>query len=349
MKSSRRRLGRHAGEEAHGEVERAPPRVDRRRAAAVRARGARRARARPASPRRSTSRPGRGRSVACSSSSSSGVVHGVSCGVGSISTGPPSVADRRQHLARDVADRPVGRERDALRRDRRCARRPLRGCAGRARRRARPSRRAPAAAASPSRARSGAAPRAGAAARAARAPPPACRAPACARAACRTSRATPRREAPASRVGHGRHATGRSLPCARACQWLDGYGSATASGLLPCREEAAAEHEHEADHHAGREPLAEQRDAEHRRDRGVDVRDHRCASRAYLRNQREEEEERERRTDRGEPYDRLDDMSRRTLRRPARGGERRVERALSGRAIRRRRRAPRGRRASGRG
>ena len=190
----RRRLGRQAREQVDGEVERAPPCVDRRRAPAVRrAEGGQHER-----------RAGRGGEVG---SDLSGVVARVLVVLverhaprdllrGRVDLdGARQGADRLQNLARDLADRPVGGERDAPGAARRCARRPPRGCEDRARRRAPPSRPAPAAERSPSRARSDAAPRAGAAARAGRAPPPACRGPGCARAACRRSRSTARRKA----------------------------------------------------------------------------------------------------------------------------------------------------------
>ena len=181
-----RRVGRLAGEEADGEVEGAPPGVDRRRAAAVgRAergedqrgpgRGGEVGR-RPASGRRSRARRPR----------RAGRVQGTSCGVGSISTGPPA---RATAASSSRVTSPTG----AVRRERRRARARPSLCSATAswrvqverRRRAHRSRPARAAAASPSRARSAAARRAGAAAPAGRAPPRACRAPACARAACR--------------------------------------------------------------------------------------------------------------------------------------------------------------------
>ena len=148
----RGRLGGPAGEEVHGEVERAPPGVDRRRAAAV-GRAERREHERG---------PGRGGEVR---RDLRGVVGRVL--VVLVERRRPrrllrrevdldtarELGDGREHLARDLGDRPVRRQRDAPRRARRCARRRPRARAGRARRRARPSRRAPAAAASPSRAR----------------------------------------------------------------------------------------------------------------------------------------------------------------------------------------------------
>ena len=84
-----RRLDRLAGEEAHGEVERAPPRVDRGGAAAI-GRAERREHERRLRRCREVRRDLAGSYVACSSSSSSGVVQVVSCGVRLISTGPPS-------------------------------------------------------------------------------------------------------------------------------------------------------------------------------------------------------------------------------------------------------------------
>ncbi len=55
-----------------------------------------------------------GSKVACSSSSSSGCDHGTSCGVRLISTGPASLRTAASTSRVTVADRPVGRERDAL-------------------------------------------------------------------------------------------------------------------------------------------------------------------------------------------------------------------------------------------
>ena len=109
----RRRVGGQAGEQVHREVERAPPGVDRRRAAAIR-------RAERGEDER---RAGRGGEVG---GDLGGViarvlvvlverhVHGTSCGVGSISTAPASARTASSTLARDLADRPVGVERDAL-------------------------------------------------------------------------------------------------------------------------------------------------------------------------------------------------------------------------------------------
>ena len=127
--------------------------------------------------------------------------------------GAAEVADRRQQLARDLADRPIGRERDAPRapvavlghrlvgvqveRDDERAR-----AVGRRQRECLPAACA-----------SAAARRAGAAARAAPARPRACRAPACARGACRTSRSTPRRAARAATRRALRHATPLPLGC----------------------------------------------------------------------------------------------------------------------------------------
>ena len=65
----------------------------------------------------------------------------------------------------------------------------------------------------------------------------------------------------------------------------------------PCREHGAREHEDEADAHPDREGLPEHEDAEHRRDRGVDVRDDRRPDRPDLGDEREEDEERDRGAD----------------------------------------------------
>ena len=142
-----------AREEAHRDVERAPPGVDRRLAPAVRRaqlgqhlRGARRRRrlgARPAAGRRSRApRPRR-----------AGPSTAPRCGVSSSSTGPASARTAAEHVARDGADRAVRRERIAPRArrclDDRLARVQVERDAERAARRS-----APAAAASPSRARS---------------------------------------------------------------------------------------------------------------------------------------------------------------------------------------------------
>ena len=53
--------------------------------------------------------------MACSKSSSSGVVHGVSCGVVLICTGPTRSPTAAQQLARHLGDGPVGAQRDGVR------------------------------------------------------------------------------------------------------------------------------------------------------------------------------------------------------------------------------------------
>ena len=106
----RGRVRRPAGEQADGEVERAPPGVDRRRAAAV-------GRAERGEHERG---PGRGGEVGrdlrrCRSARAprprrAARVHGTSCGVGSISTVARELADRRRARSRvTAAHRAVGR------------------------------------------------------------------------------------------------------------------------------------------------------------------------------------------------------------------------------------------------
>ena len=84
----RRRVGGVAGEEAHGQVEAAPPGVDRRSSGRGRAPGTRSGRAQRGSRRRNNARrPPRHRSRARGPRRAA-TVQGTSCGVGSISTGP---------------------------------------------------------------------------------------------------------------------------------------------------------------------------------------------------------------------------------------------------------------------
>ena len=196
MKPSRR-LGRGAGEQRHGEVERAPPRVDRRGPAPV-GRAERRQRERRLG--------GRGEVVA----DLGRVVPGVLVVLVERHVPRDLLRHRVDRAPRRPAGppppaRPWSRRRPAgpgsaapARRARRCAPPPPRASAGPAPPPASRSRQARAASRSPGRARSAAARRAAAPARAGRAPPPACRAAGCGRAACHRSQPTDRRKRLAS-------------------------------------------------------------------------------------------------------------------------------------------------------
>ena len=214
----RRRFCGTAGEQVDGEIERSPPRVDRRRAAAIgRAEGGQRQRR----------LRGRGEvGFDCDR-----IVGGVLLVL--VERDAPADLLRRGvdlHLARDpVAARPATHDRRrrpnarrrarSVARCRRCPRRSPRGCADRARRRPSRTGREPAAGSSPSRARSGAARRVGARAREGRAPPPTCPAPACGRAACRTSYARRRRRGRATV-----EVMALTLPQNRSTPWAIGVG-----------------------------------------------------------------------------------------------------------------------------
>ena len=87
----RRRIGREAGEQVDREVERAPPRVDRRGAPAIRRAERRRARAPPGSRRRSRKRPARGRSARARRPRRA-----------ARSTGPPAASGRSRRRPRDA-------------------------------------------------------------------------------------------------------------------------------------------------------------------------------------------------------------------------------------------------------
>ena len=71
--------------------------------------------------------------------------------------------------------------------------------------------------------------------------------------------------------------------------------------------------------------LAQDRHAEDRSHRGIDVRDHGCPDRPHFGDQREEDEERKRGADDGQADHRLDHVCRRHLGRPAERGKGRVQ------------------------
>ena len=132
------RLGRRPREEADGEVERAPPGIDRGRSPAVGRPERRQDLRRPGSRRRSRRRPARGRRSRARSSSSSGAVHGTSCGVGSISTAADEARDRLEQIAGDLADRAIRGQGDRRRAAVAVLDDAPGGCGGRARRRTTP-------------------------------------------------------------------------------------------------------------------------------------------------------------------------------------------------------------------
>ena len=191
-------VDRPAGEEAHRKVERAPPGIDRRRAATIRGTQC----------REHERRLRRGREIRHDLSGVVGCVLRRPRRAASSSASPAVSVDldraaersyRSEHLAVTAATGRSGVSGDrfdatvAVLDDR------LVATAGRARPRSRPTRPAPAAGVSPNPARSGEVRRVEAAARAGPVPPPACPRPACAHEASHRSHTTTHTEAQATR------------------------------------------------------------------------------------------------------------------------------------------------------